>query len=308
MIGIHRCGLVVMVTTLSACATMGNGVASQSADDLACDSLNLPEPSFLGRYKPEGFQYSYQDYAELTYLYAQMSDNAYPAPPPWVLPDSIQEVRSRDDSTGTGFAARVYALGPNGAPSKVVIAFRGTEGAFLVGRDWRYGNLGHRQQLQAESLYVDVRRTYPATPIVVTGHSLGGALAMQVSLSYDSIPAYVFNTSYKVIRWQRNKKNYRLSIAETGEVLRGVRFILKNINLLHLPGYDCTEGNAIRNHSMTALARCLTRIAAAGEAEVGEGARQSLQRNLIPCRQPAVTTSSPKGLSRGSASSPASRG
>jgi hypothetical protein len=278
-----------IVVLVGGCASLG-GRASPTSAAAVCDSLNLPERSFLGLYKPEGAKFAYQDYAEQTYLLAQMADNAYPREAPWVLPDTIRAVRSMDDADGTGFAATVFEVGRTGALSSVVIAFRGTEGAFLVGRDWRNGNIGRSQQRQAEALYREVREAYPTpVPIVATGHSLGGALALQVSLT-DTVSAYVFNSSYRVIRRSPYPPSYRLSLAETGEAAWLVRWLLPNLTLWHLPGFDCTVGNPFKNHGITAFARCLTRIAAARE----QGARESLQRNRVNCPA-AVTLKSPRG-------------
>jgi hypothetical protein len=277
---LFRCSALLLLLGLSGCAMLRSGQGTAVGADVACDSMNLPEPSFLGLIKPPGARKAYQDYAEDAYLYAQMADNSYPRETLWVLPDSIRRVASVDDGSWTGFAASVFELGRTGSPSQVVIAFRGTEGGFLFGRDWRYGNWTTRQHMQAEAYYAAVRGMYPATiPITVTGHSLGGGLALQVSITQDSVPAYVFNTSYRVARHRPETESYRLSIAETGEALRGVRYVLANITLLHLPGYDCTEGGAGKNHGMTALARCLTRIAAARVP----GAVESLERNRVTC-------------------------
>jgi hypothetical protein len=272
-------GSLVLLSILPGCALANRGASEATAAAIACDSLNLPEPSFLGLIKPKGAERAYQDYAEEAYLYAQLAANAYPPGTQWVLPDSVRRATAVDDATWTGFAATVFEFGRSGAPSKVVIAFRGTEGGFLVSRDWRYGNWTTGQQKQAQAYYAGIRAMYPASvPIVVTGHSLGGALALQISITQDSVPAYVFNSSYRVARHRPETKSYRLSIAETGEALTGVRYVLANMTLLHLPGYDCTEGGPFKNHGMNALARCLTRIAARVK-----GAEDSLRRNRVTC-------------------------
>lgn len=276
-----RHAVLPLLLALLGCATVSRGTASSL---VAGDVCNQPDSTYLDRYKPEGAQFSYQDYAEQTYLYAQLADNAYPEPFPWVLPDSIRLMRSVED-TATGFAARVYEFGRVGAPSKVMIAYRGTEGPFFVSKDWGQGNWTTNQHPHAEALFDSVRARYPKSVLVhSTGHSLGGALALQVSITNDHASAFVFNTSYRVDRRGPETESLRISIGERGEILTPVRWLLPNMTLRHLPGFNCRRGGPIDNHGMTSLARCLTRIAAGADP----GALESLRRNVASCSQASL--------------------
>lgn len=282
VVGVLGCALALSL--LSGCALSRRGASRP------CGGENEPEGSFIGLYKQPQDTAAYQDYAEHAFLYAQMADNAYPRARPFVLPDSIRPVRQLDDSSGTGFSATVFEIGAVGALHSVVLAFRGTEGPIFVSRDWRNGNWRRRQQLQALALYAETREMYTRTvPISATGHSLGGALAIQASMADSNVLTYVFNTSYRVIFRGMTGVSPRVSLAETGEILGGVRVLLPNVTILHLPGYDCTQGGPLANHEMTRFARCLTRIAAARR----DGAIESLRRNPVPCPVAAVRQSSP---------------
>ena len=66
-------------------------------------------------------------------------------------------------------------------------------------------------------------------------------------------------------------------IVEKGEILKIVRALAEEPDQLYT-SIECTEGNAIEEHSMKKLAICLTQIAATET----EHADKSLQLNNIP--------------------------
>lgn len=97
---------------------------------------------------------------------------------------------SRDflPATGSGFYATVYSV--NG---EIVIAFRGTDGDGDLAEDALFvaGQVGPQTQLAFE-LYETVRAAYPTSSIVLTGHSLGGALAGTVA-AVRGLEAVIFD-------------------------------------------------------------------------------------------------------------------
>ncbi len=154
------------------------------------------------------------------YRYALLSVNSYEKEEntPFVLPEYVREVRHADSQVSNpspqytdsnvyangSFQAKVFEVGTEGdeagtdMPFEVVIAYRGTERFPLF--DIVDGSLTPNHRLKAIRLYEEIKTKYTGrnARIILTGHSLGGALALEVVYTFheDDIPAYVFNTSY----------------------------------------------------------------------------------------------------------------
>jgi pimeloyl-ACP methyl ester carboxylesterase len=179
-----------------------------------------------------------------------------------------------------GFNYAVYdKRNAGGALERRVIAFRGTDNKQLT--DWFYGNIRSTQREQGLELYRSERAKLDAeganaVPITVTGHSLGGAIAIQVSLEYPGVDAFVFNTSPRYTLVQPNA-NRRVAIAERGDILDVLRSrsMPARQDLLVI---NCAPAEGrIKSHSVRALAECVTWIAARAEA----GAKTSVEANHI---------------------------
>lgn len=179
-----------------------------------------------------------------------------------------------------GFNYTVYdKRSPAGALERRVIAYRGTDTRQLT--DWVYGNLGNTQRDQGLLLYKEERAKLDAeggkgVPIVVTGHSLGGAISIQVSLENDGVDAYVFNTSPRYTLIQPNA-NKRIAIAERGDILEVLRNRTAPVRQDMLI-INCrpTEGR-VAAHAIRELAECVTWIAAKADG----GARASVATNRL---------------------------
>lgn len=164
-----------------------------------------------------------------------------------------------------GFNYTVYdKRSAAGTLERRVIAFRGTDTRQLS--DWFYGNIGTTQRDQGRALYKAERDKLDnngsaRVPISVTGHSLGGAIAIQISLENPGVDAYVFNTSPRYTLLPPNT-NRRIAIAERGDILEVLRSrsMPARQDLLVI---NCapTEGR-IASHSIRKLAECVTWIAA----------------------------------------------
>ena len=209
------------------------------------------------------------NYANDTFVYALMSSNAYNDSTQFIIPNwkRVQRLESL-----LGLEADVYEYQKEGKLERIVIAFRGTEASWS---DWVYGNLnwcfyGHLQGQygDAEDVYLKVSNIpkYNKIPIAVTCHSLGGGLAIHLSLLKD-IDAYVFNPSPRICvngdKLDKQNNNKRVVISETGEILHGISNYSFNFQELSTDrgNIDLLEGGSVKEHNMYDLARALTKLA-----------------------------------------------
>ncbi len=217
------------------------------------------------------------------YLYALLSVNAYEKEEntPFILPERIREVRHADSQVSQpgsryadsnvysngSFQAKVFEIRAAGQvddatpPLEVVIAYRGTE-KFPIA-DVVDGGLTHNHRIKAVDLYDEIKQKYQDTPasISLTGHSLGGALALEVVYTYldDDIRAYVINPTYKLTI---GKKHHRLpedrevySLEEILDQIAGpLRAIDTNPEGLRIYKFDYEKNPLADGHSRFSMA------------------------------------------------------
>ena len=183
------------------------------------------------REEPGGWCDFVREAAQASYGYAMLSSNAYQDEDTYTeLPRAFVR-REAADNDGSGLAYSVFdrfavSKGERGKLLARVIAFRGTEfGSF---DDIFSGNLGDAQREGARQVFAAERAALDAegkqdVAIEVTGHSLGGALATQISIEHPEVQAYVFNTSPLFSGDPGQNDANRLSISERGEFLRLLR-------------------------------------------------------------------------------------
>jgi hypothetical protein len=205
-------------------------------------------------------------------VYAILSNDAYssshvqlPLPQGW---KENTDFRTNTDPK-TGYAQAVYEMYQDDKLVEVVLSFRGTDNK----KDWITSlEPLHRIQVpEAEANYKKVLEKYKDTgaKITVTGHSLGGGLALHISFHFPGADAIVFNASPVAKPGLKPKKNSRISISESGEILETPRdaVIVKWKNTKSVK-FKFLHGSAIFQHDISKLAINLVRLGATKSKEL----------------------------------------
>lgn len=139
-------------------------------------------------------------------LYAMMSANAYHDLEPFPLNilnwelvdlDGISTVNATfDEGCGIIDTGLAYDIYKQKSTNKVVFAFRGTDEIWC---DFFKANTGVLFALQYEEAFNEIEKflakeSINKDDVIVTGHSLGGGLAIAISIRYG-IDAFVFDSS-----------------------------------------------------------------------------------------------------------------
>jgi hypothetical protein len=195
------------------------------------------------------------NFANIAYVYALMSSNAYDDEPQIEIPGWRRLERFE---TWKGFGADVY-VSPN---NHLAIAFRGTDG--LSFNDWFWGNFnlsGGGQYDDADDFFKMLQTKYGKKPTIVTGHSLGGGLALHIAILNDKVDAYVFDSSPRVFVNSQydNYDNNIYFISESGEALAGIRKIFTTPKKIkpYYYRYNYLGGNFVKEHGMQNFSQCM---------------------------------------------------
>jgi hypothetical protein len=264
---------VLGVLLLSGCATLPDISQSRSP----C------------QFEPGGWCGFLREAAVEAYPYALASTNAYTGDDdlfeqPGRVLQRIAHMPIAPEDAEKGFSYEIFnqfapeTRGDAGRwPVARIIAFRGTDMKSLA--DIFYGTLRSDQiELALRYFAAEKARLGSDVPWIVTGHSLGGALATEVSAAHPEVRAYMFNTSPFYRSEVRDNALQRTVFNERGEVLR--RFARSQeppaANVFTI---NCEpRKNALAKHKVRPLADCLTWIAAYASTD----AHEVVKANRIP--------------------------
>lgn len=246
--------------------------------------------------EPGGWCGFVRDAAVEAWPYAIAATNAYTgdddlfARPGRVL-QRIEHMPIAPEDEGKGFSYELFnqydpGSGGNAARKPVarVLAFRGTD--FKGLSDIFYGTL-RNDQIVLALRYFDAERARLGNdlPWIVTGHSLGGALATEVSDKNPDVRAFLFNTSPFYRDEVRANALRRTVFNERGEFLR--RFARRGeppaANVFTI---NCEpRKGSITKHKVRPLADCITWIAAYGSKDAFEVVKANgIAKPWVECR------------------------
>lgn len=211
------------------------------------------------------------------FAYSAMANNVYRTPdskPIFEIPHWWYLSRYESNS---GLSVDVYGSSSTiDASSKIAVAFRGTD--FTSFEDWgtNLALLQPKQYKEAYSLVQTIKTKYPDVPVIATGHSLGGAIALNMSLRIEGVNAVAFNSSPRAFFGRtRDLPNGRVHLYEVGEILNllsgpWLRFRLPNSTLYgnyNFLDYKLSTVSPIPEHGIYEMTRGLLVIAMANGSE-----------------------------------------
>jgi dienelactone hydrolase len=143
--------------------------------------------------------------------YLDTGTGGYTLPPGWQRGASF-----RDDTSGLFIASFI-----NAGEARLTLAFRGTEPTTMA--DVENSLFGKTQLAPALAAVQRMQARYQGWLLTVTGHSLGGALALEMSHALDGVEAVAFNPSPRIGERRNAIPYYRVIFRERDEPLELVR-------------------------------------------------------------------------------------
>ncbi|WP_397395979.1 hypothetical protein [Phenylobacterium sp.] len=275
MIRFHMLAVAGLVLALSGCASTGS--RDQTRVCPADPNQVVNSQGCINATAAEGYEY------------AVLAALAYePKPPPdFDIPEGfvVAESCAEPACDGTeGYQYRVFHRIRGEQIVEKVIAFRGTDGR----DDWATNIFGNKDQNRAAlATFLKVRGD-GSIPVSVTGDSLGGALATQVSMCNAVHKRVAFNSSPRfyqslcpggrAVARPTDANRTLLLFSEYGEALGPTRWLGRNPDQWSTP-VNCMSGaSPVDQHDVRRLAACMIHLASEGRSE---DARRYRDRNRL---------------------------
>ncbi|MBT1446057.1 DUF2974 domain-containing protein [Shewanella sp. JM162201] len=176
--------------------------------DLEYLSCNHRYFDLMSNYQLEG--------AKNYYVFSLMSSNIYrdTSSPYYVIPNWKLESRHQSDS---GLVVDVYSYNFG---EEYSVVYKGTD--FSEGNDWatNFALVQPNQYKEAFDHLNQFVNEHQDKKIYVTGHSLGGGIALNMAQRIDGVTAVAFNSSPRAFfNTDENVKNKKVHLYEAGEIL-----------------------------------------------------------------------------------------
>jgi hypothetical protein len=231
-----------------------------------CSERYLPDVAELStdRFKAEGDRF---DVALRGYPYAVASSivlqkgesrNAFVPPP-----NMTHRADLDSGYSDVGFGASTFEYNREGHAPEVIVAFRGTDEP----GDWLYQNLAMypRQFGPARNYVKEIAAKFPNHRLVAVGHSLGGGLAVHVTLNEETSPmvaeAWALNPSPRIGQAVRSDERIWFAAVE-GEALGAFRTNSLGAQDGHYSRrFNLIEASSIYKHFRYVLTRQMLHIA-----------------------------------------------
>ncbi|MEX0342807.1 MAG: hypothetical protein AB3N06_09475 [Erythrobacter sp.] len=205
----------------------------------------------------------------------------------------LERLEIDEEAAGKGFGYELFAQYriDEGGERKLaarILSFRGTD--FNGVTDIFYGTL-RSDHIELALAAFEAERARPefgdGVPWVVAGHSLGGALATEISVRYPEVRAYMFNTSPFYRSDGMTNDVRRTVFNERGEILR--RFArFDEAPAAEAFTLNCgPRKSTFAKHKIRPLADCITWIAAYGSEEAAAVIDANAD-SAMPVRKPLV--------------------
>ena len=228
-------------------------------------SIRGCDPQYLRQAYSEAHQFAAIEGAP----YALLANNAYAtAGTRFQLPAGWQSLKQGNEHRQIGLQYELFGWQESGQTQRLTLAFRGTDELI----DWWHGAITGTQYQQALAITAGIRKQYPGLPLVVTGHSLGGGLALHVSMLMEQVSAYAFNPSPITRNPAKPMKNRRVVYWEYDDPLHYGRRLLMQVPDAVFWKFDFVKRDG---HKSEVLAKGLLMLAALNNDEYA----QTLVRN-----------------------------